>query len=182
MFDLTGKVALITGGCGLLGPKHAEAILEFGGDVILADIVSEDKAKEVIDKLNSKNVSFVHMDVTDRSFFLLQQYGIKYSTREFYGIRLADGMYVKANEAYLKTSMPNMMLRTHLPIIIHQGDMMATYYERDMWKNGNKKEAEKVEQSVNKIKKAVDNEVKEKFNTKSTDAKDIFNELFGEKK
>ena len=38
--------------------------------------------------------------------------------------------------------------------------------------------------SINKIKKAVDknNEVKEKFNTKSTDAKDIFNELFGEKK
>ena len=27
-----------------------------------------------------------------------------------------------------------------------------------------------------------DNEVKEKFNTKSTDAKDIFNELFGEPK
>jgi len=44
-----------------------------------------------------------------------------------------------------------------------------------------KKEAKKVENSVNKIKKAVDNEVKEKF-TKSTDAKDIFNELFGEKK
>jgi hypothetical protein len=50
-----------------------------------------------------------------------------------------------------------------------------------MWKTGNKKEAKKVENSVNKIKKAVDNEVKEKF-TKSTDAKDIFNELFGEKK
>ena len=90
-------------------------------------------------------------------------------------------MYVIANEAYLKTSMPTMMLRTHLPIIIHQADMMATYYERDMWKTGNKKDAKKVEKSVNKIKQAVDTEVKEKF-TKSTDAKDIFNELFGEKK
>ena len=74
-----------------------------------------------------------------------------------------------------------MMLRTHLPIIIHQADMMATYYERDMWKTGIKKDAKKVEKSVNKIKQAVDTEVKEKF-TKSTDAKDIFNELFGEKK
>ena len=133
-------------------------------------------------KIYNVNADIEHMDVTDRSFFLLQHYGIKYSTREFYGIRLADGMYVKANEAYLKTSMPNMMLRTHLPVIVHQGDMMATYYERDMWKTGNKKEAKKVEQSVNKIKKAVDNEVKEKFNTKSSDAKDIFNELFGEAK
>ena len=133
-------------------------------------------------KIYEVNPDIEHMDVTDRSFFLLQQYGIKYSSREFYGIRLADGMYVKANEAYLKTAKPNMMLRTHLPIIIHQADMMATYYERDMWRNGNKKEAKKIEQSVNKIKKAVDNEVKEKFNTKSSDAKDIFNELFGEAK
>jgi len=40
-------------------------------------------------------------------------------------------------------------------------------------------ESEKVQKSVTNIKQAVDSEVKEKF-TKSTDAKDIFNELFGE--
>ena len=59
---------------------------------------------------------------------------------------------------------------------------MATHIESDQWKRGDKIESKKVEQSVNKIKKAVDTEVKEKFNTKSTDAKDIFNELFGEAK
>ena len=48
-------------------------------------------------KIYEVNPDIEHMDVTDRSFFLLQQYGIKYSSREFYGIRLADGMYVKAN-------------------------------------------------------------------------------------
>ena len=133
-------------------------------------------------RIYNVNPDIEHMDVTDRSFFLLQEYGIKYSKQEFYGIRLADGMYVDYNKPYLMTSIPTSMLRTHLPIIIHQADMMATYYERDMWKTGNKKEAKKVEQSVNKIKKAVDNEVKEKFNTKSSDAKDIFNELFGEAK
>ena len=37
LFDLTGKVALITGAGGLLGPKHAEAIIEYGGKVILTD-------------------------------------------------------------------------------------------------------------------------------------------------
>ena len=36
-FDLTGKTALITGAGGLLGPKHAEAIIEYGGKVILTD-------------------------------------------------------------------------------------------------------------------------------------------------
>ena len=40
---------------------------------------------------------------------------------------------------------------------------------------------EKPKNILGKIKEAVDNEVKEKF-TKSTDAKDIFNELFGEAK
>lgn len=37
LFDLTGRVAFITGGAGLLGQKHAEAIAEAGGHVVLVD-------------------------------------------------------------------------------------------------------------------------------------------------
>ena len=51
MFDLNEKTVLITGGCGLLGVKHAEAILEFGGEVILADIVSKEEQEKVITSL-----------------------------------------------------------------------------------------------------------------------------------
>ena len=57
--------------------------------------------------------------------------------------------------------------------------MMATHIEGNQWDRGDKVESEKVQKSVTNIKQAVDSEVKEKF-TKSTDAKDIFNELFGE--
>jgi len=57
--------------------------------------------------------------------------------------------------------------------------MMATHIEGKQWERGEKVESEKVQKSVTNIKQAVDSEVKEKF-TKSTDAKDIFNELFGE--
>jgi NAD(P)-dependent dehydrogenase (short-subunit alcohol dehydrogenase family) len=37
-FDLTGRVAIITGGAGLLGVKHAEAIASAGGVPVLVDI------------------------------------------------------------------------------------------------------------------------------------------------
>jgi len=37
-FDLTSRVAIITGGAGLLGQRHAEAILEAGGTAVLLDI------------------------------------------------------------------------------------------------------------------------------------------------
>jgi NAD(P)-dependent dehydrogenase (short-subunit alcohol dehydrogenase family) len=37
-FDLTGRVAIITGGTGLLGQQHAEAIAGAGGIPVLADI------------------------------------------------------------------------------------------------------------------------------------------------
>jgi NAD(P)-dependent dehydrogenase (short-subunit alcohol dehydrogenase family) len=44
-FDLTGKVAIITGGAGLLGRKHAETIAEAGGIPVIADIDSSGTAQ-----------------------------------------------------------------------------------------------------------------------------------------
>lgn len=38
LFDLTGRVAVITGGAGLLGYKHAEAIASAGGSPVLVDL------------------------------------------------------------------------------------------------------------------------------------------------
>ena len=38
LFDLTGKVVIITGGAGLLGRQHAEAIAAFGGIPVIWDI------------------------------------------------------------------------------------------------------------------------------------------------
>lgn len=37
LFDLAGRVAIITGGAGLLGVQHAAAIAEAGGHVVIAD-------------------------------------------------------------------------------------------------------------------------------------------------
>ena len=64
LFDLTGKVALITGGGGLLGPKHAQAIIEQGGKVILADW-HEDRAKQKAEELG-ENATYEYIDVTNK--------------------------------------------------------------------------------------------------------------------
>ena len=47
-FDLTGRVAVITGGAGLLGVKHAEAIAEMGGIPILADVDARRAAQAAV--------------------------------------------------------------------------------------------------------------------------------------
>jgi NAD(P)-dependent dehydrogenase (short-subunit alcohol dehydrogenase family) len=38
MFDLSGRIAVITGGTGLLGQQHAEAVASAGGIPVMADI------------------------------------------------------------------------------------------------------------------------------------------------
>ena len=123
-----------------------------------------------------------YMNVTDRSLYILQHYKIDMTEWEYLGLMLTDGLYEDANEKYLKGYNPAWRLKSNIAYILHQADMMATHTEYDEWHRQDKKESVKVQKSVNNIKAAVDSEVKEKFNTESTDAKDIFNELFGEAK
>ncbi len=49
-FSLAGRVAVITGGAGLLGPKHAEAVSDAGGIPVLWDVRLE-PAQRVADAL-----------------------------------------------------------------------------------------------------------------------------------
>ena len=42
IFSLKGKVIVITGACGLLGKRHAEAIAAFGGIPVILDLVQKD--------------------------------------------------------------------------------------------------------------------------------------------
>lgn len=69
IFDLTGKTAIITGAGGLLGPKHAEAILEFGGNVLLTDWHIdrlEKKSNYLSEKFGKNRVFSKFMNVCDK--------------------------------------------------------------------------------------------------------------------
>ena len=67
MFNLNGKTAVITGGAGLLGVKHAEALLEFGANCILLDINEEALNRKVysLQKEYDDRVNGIKTDITN---------------------------------------------------------------------------------------------------------------------
>lgn len=66
-FDLTGRVAVVTGGAGLLGVKHGEVIAELGGIPVLVDVATEAvavRAEDIAKRFNVKTLG-VTCDITD---------------------------------------------------------------------------------------------------------------------
>jgi NAD(P)-dependent dehydrogenase (short-subunit alcohol dehydrogenase family) len=53
LFDLAGRVAVITGGSGLLGRQHADAITAFGGIAVIVDLDAA-AAKETVGALRDR--------------------------------------------------------------------------------------------------------------------------------
>ncbi len=79
------------------------------------------------------------MLIPDRSLFLLQQRGIRVSLKEWFGIKLHDGLYDESNKPYFITYDKNSRLRSNLPYILHQADSIAAKVEYDQWAKGVKK-------------------------------------------
>ena len=83
LFNLQGKVIIITGAAGLLGRKHAEAIANFGGTPILLDL-SQQSVDQLAAELKDKykvNAAGFSVDITnenlvkDNAIQIIQQYG-----------------------------------------------------------------------------------------------------------
>ena len=82
-------------------------------------------------KVYVSNPELSYLTHTDRTFFLLQEYGIKYNENEYFGIKLTDGMYDEDNVKYLKTFDIKKAQRSNIAHILHFADHMSTLIERD---------------------------------------------------
>jgi hypothetical protein len=86
-------------------------------------------------ELYKLNPNLPYMEVTDRAIYLLQKYGITLTWREYFGIKLSDGIYNESNKKYLIQYNPDLVLKTDLPKIIHFADHMACVVEHNLFKN-----------------------------------------------
>ena len=80
-----------------------------------------------------------YMTVEDRSLYTLQQYGIEVTPTEYLSIKLHDGLYHEGNKDYYISFSEIKQLKTNLPYILHQADLISTRIEWGDWKElGNK--------------------------------------------
>ena len=75
------------------------------------------------------------MTVTDRAIYLLNHFGITMSENEYLALRLTDGMYEEANKTYLMQYLDENKVKSNLPILLHQADMLASRIEYENWKH-----------------------------------------------
>ena len=80
--------------------------------------------------LFKRNDVISYMTLTDRTFYTLNHYGIQYNEKEYFAIKLTDGMYDEDNQKYLKGHDLSKQLRYSLQFIMHWADHMSTIIER----------------------------------------------------
>ncbi len=102
------------------------------------------------DKLQEKytyNPDLQFMLIPDRSLFILQKFGIQVDMLEFLGIRLHDGVFDKANEAYFFSNMESSRQKTSIISILHTADFLASKIEYDMFKRNGGSTAQKTKKT-----------------------------------
>jgi hypothetical protein len=89
--------------------------------------------------LFKQNPELYWMTVPDRAFWLLNQYGIKYTQNEMLGIKLADGLFDESNKKYFINYSDGGFLKTEIAYILHWADHFScrvelAEYERSLKK------------------------------------------------
>jgi len=90
--------------------------------------------QDKLSEMYTYNPDLDFMLIPDRSLFILQKFGIKVNQKEFLAIRLHDGVFDKANEAYFFSNVESSRQKTSIISVLHAADFLASKVEYDMWK------------------------------------------------
>lgn len=93
------------------------------------------------EKLSEKYTNNGELDfmlIPDRSLYLLQKFQIPVSQKEYLAIRLHDGVFDKANEAYFFSNAETSRQKTSIISILHSADFLASKVEYDIYKESQK--------------------------------------------
>ena len=75
------------------------------------------------------NAELPFLPVQDNSLFILQNEGIQLTVNEYIAIKIHDGLYDEGNKPFLISGQNESKLRTSLPLILHQADIIASRVE-----------------------------------------------------
>ena len=90
--------------------------------------------QDKLSEMYTYNSDLDFMLIPDRSLYILQKFGIKVSQKEWLGIRLHDGVFDKANEAYFFSHQESSRQKTSIVSVLHSADYLASKVEYDIWK------------------------------------------------
>lgn len=79
------------------------------------------------------------LKINHRSLFLFQDIGVKLTENEYLTILIHDGLYDEGNKSYWISFSEDYKLRSNLPYIVHQADLMAARIEGDLVKRSKEK-------------------------------------------
>jgi hypothetical protein len=80
-------------------------------------------------KIYKTNPNMNWMGLNDRTFWMLNHYGIQISEVEYIGIKLTDGLYDEKNREYYITFNKDNVLKTEIPFVMHHADILAARFE-----------------------------------------------------
>ena len=89
--------------------------------------------QDKLSEMYTYNPDLDFMLIPDRSLFILQKFGIRVNQKEWLGIRLHDGVFDKANEAYFFSNVESSRQKTSIVSILHSADFLASKVEYDIW-------------------------------------------------
>ena len=129
-------------------------------------------------KLYTNNPVNAFMTVPDRSLKLLADRGIRVSENEWFGIRLHDGLYEEANKPYYISYNPESALRTNLPYVLHQADLMASRIEKNKGEQDEEYSEPTVKESKGRKTSLSDASDKDTLTLDKESLKSVFDSLF----